>query len=817
MNLLMSLLLLALGATVDVHLAPDQPLPYIYIDDPLILEFRAEEDGLIEAQIEVIAAHHPEERLEISLPPIPIRAGSSRWHAVPDLPAERGFYTVVTTTTLNGVSSQSHNEFSRIDRNTRRRMPMLSAHNLVHGARAMPALQNAAVGGVRLEAGDPEIEQRIHSAAMQGFDVIVHIDSQTLEDPEALVTQLVDRFCLDIARWDITFAEEISILERIVQTLRSTGCTAPIALTVRDEAHLRDLLQQGVGLYVRDVVLLHDAPDPGSLRSLQQTIQAAGYERWRIHVLGHGVPGAYVAETEGERSGAGQRLVQQLLDNLAAGVTSTSIDARLVYDAGLGESLVYLNALAQHLENARYVGPAIQTATINAPLFRRGNQWFIPLWIAGAARNIELPVGDVEQLTLTDVLNNPMSTPAVQANSGMISLGISNTPIFLQGEGGNILNVAARNLAQQHAAEVLALSADPSLESPLINAETREILQRIAQRSGSEVSRSDFLLLLNCFPELEQRWHQGALPQNITVPALAGIAQLARALCVLERQRETPFLEPMQDILNRTEEMQSLYLTGSTSTNARGQQRGDWLLREVRRLMDEVELLVQDGHKEEATAVANLAAWRARGLEYAAQAAPPDEAVRLAQAVAAEQPQALQTAEIRDQRLSQEDPTAAPESTDAAEAEEADSETEEAESPGRIVHEVVSGDTPGGIANRYGVSLADFRRWNNLSTNAVIRIGEEYVILLEEEEAEEEVEVEEVAEEAEDAPETDTTLEPGQPAGTRKVIHVVASGDNPSVIANRYNVTLDDFLEWNDLSRNVVMQVGQEFTVYVAE
>ncbi len=44
------------------------------------------------------------------------------------------------------------------------------------------------------------------------------------------------------------------------------------------------------------------------------------------------------------------------------------------------------------------------------------------------------------------------------------------------------------------------------------------------------------------------------------------------------------------------------------------------------------------------------------------------------------------------------------------------------------IHKVVKGDTPGSIAKRYGVKLADLRDWNNLGSKSVIRIGQKLSI-----------------------------------------------------------------------------------------
>jgi membrane-bound lytic murein transglycosylase D len=46
----------------------------------------------------------------------------------------------------------------------------------------------------------------------------------------------------------------------------------------------------------------------------------------------------------------------------------------------------------------------------------------------------------------------------------------------------------------------------------------------------------------------------------------------------------------------------------------------------------------------------------------------------------------------------------------------------------KIVHRVVKGDTPGGIAQRYKVKLSDLKYWNNIGSKNIIRIGQKLVV-----------------------------------------------------------------------------------------
>ena len=110
--------------------------------------------------------------------------------------------------------------------------------------------------------------------------------------------------------------------------------------------------------------------------------------------------------------------------------------------------------------------------------------------------------------------------------------------------------------------------------------------------------------------------------------------------------------------------------------------------------------------------------------------------------------------------------------------------------PERTVHKVQSGENPWIIASRYGVSVDDFLKWNNLSNNSVVRTGQELVVY------------------------------PGQggggssSSGPSKVTHTVKSGENPTTIARSHGVSLEDLFTWNSWQRAPVLRVGDTITLY---
>jgi hypothetical protein len=146
-------------------------------------------------------------------------------------------------------------------------------------------------------------------------------------------------------------------------------------------------------------------------------------------------------------------------------------------------------------------------------------------------------------------------------------------------------------------------------------------LRRMAGPSANPVDRLDLFTLLRAFPSIEEQWHAGKTPRSIAVPAMARLARIIRHLCVMEQEAGDPFIELLQDTLGKCSDYQSAYLTGCGGGGTE-QERGDWLLGEVSRLMENAEALARDERPIEAAAAAALAEWRARSLEFAAKAAP---------------------------------------------------------------------------------------------------------------------------------------------------------------------------------------------------
>lgn len=102
-------------------------------------------------------------------------------------------------------------------------------------------------------------------------------------------------------------------------------------------------------------------------------------------------------------------------------------------------------------------------------------------------------------------------------------------------------------------------------------------------------------------------------------------------------------------------------------------------------------------------------------------------------------------------------------------------------------HKVRRGDTLYSIAKRYGVSISDLRRWNQMSPRSVLKAGATLKIYSAASNAE--------------APKSGVQY------------YRVRRGDNLWRIAKRFGVSVDDLARWNGLRKNAPLLAGRQLTV----
>lgn len=100
------------------------------------------------------------------------------------------------------------------------------------------------------------------------------------------------------------------------------------------------------------------------------------------------------------------------------------------------------------------------------------------------------------------------------------------------------------------------------------------------------------------------------------------------------------------------------------------------------------------------------------------------------------------------------------------------------------IHIVKKGETLGGIARRYNTSVSRIQSWNNLRTT-IIRPGQKLVV-------------------RSSTPISNTTAQKSATENSEKIKHKVRKGENLGSIASKYNCTVNQLKQWNNLNSNTI-------------
>ncbi len=141
----------------------------------------------------------------------------------------------------------------------------------------------------------------------------------------------------------------------------------------------------------------------------------------------------------------------------------------------------------------------------------------------------------------------------------------------------------------------------------------------------------------------------------------------------------------------------------------------------------------------------------------------------------------------------------------------------------KIQYRIKTGDVLGIIAENYDVDVADLKYWNNISNERRIQAGQKLDIFVPDDEADYFRKLEKTEPEKQtlkNDPVTQikksTDLKVYDLTDTtKKIEHVVKSGESPYIIAKQYDgVTPELILEWNNIDDPRKIQIGQKLIIY---
>ena len=602
-----TLVIMAALAGVDFTIAPDQPLPHVYVDDPLIIELKSPVETVASVHL-IIEAPHLAAPVESDLPEVRLRPPGAYWWAVPNAPQERGYYTVRLQVKTGDITTESPAVFCRMDRPSAGTESPLFADAEGANPNLLRMLAGAGIRTLRIGANTENLAGQIQTAAHYGVQTTLCADPATAGDPAAFAQNVVQPLGATVSRWDIAQGDMTKV-GAIVQQIQQANRRAAIYLAVPDPEGLKKALGDGAGKSVQGFLLPWDA----DIAEARRAAGTAGYEGVAIAIQP-------MTTTEGQPAA---HILRRVFELAAEGVSAAGIPGRSMLDKTVAEGCVYANTLARHYAGLRHIGSLPGTADgIRTLVFRQRNRWLLAAWAVKDQADLVFEPGEVRDLACVDARNNPRPLPPVTENR--ITLTLSGEPLLITGAGGAIPAAAASDTTRREAEGLIkkgcfeqCVSGNPAL------AQAFEVVRRLGQGQIA-YDRADFFALLKVFPDVETRWHARQLTRAQAVPSVAGLARLARAICTLEEENGRPFLQPIKDTLAKCSEYQSMYLTSTGGATTR-HERADWLLEEVSQLVAEAEALQQVGRAIEAGAVASVAEYRALSLEPAMKALPLSE------------------------------------------------------------------------------------------------------------------------------------------------------------------------------------------------
>jgi len=113
-----------------------------------------------------------------------------------------------------------------------------------------------------------------------------------------------------------------------------------------------------------------------------------------------------------------------------------------------------------------------------------------------------------------------------------------------------------------------------------------------------------------------------------------------------------------------------------------------------------------------------------------------------------------------------------------------------------VEHIVARGDTWWDLSRKYGVSVQQLAAWNNRSSSDILRPGQKLVVW-------------------EGTKQSVATASPAGRKMVRQIGYRVRSGDSLYRIANKFNVSVRDLANWNELNTRKHLQPGQRLKLYV--
>ncbi len=108
-----------------------------------------------------------------------------------------------------------------------------------------------------------------------------------------------------------------------------------------------------------------------------------------------------------------------------------------------------------------------------------------------------------------------------------------------------------------------------------------------------------------------------------------------------------------------------------------------------------------------------------------------------------------------------------------------------------VYHKIKKGETLSYLARKYKVSVANLKRWNNISSEKKLIAGKKIVVY--------------------------GHKTKSSPAGRKSIVHVLQKGETLGSLANKYKVPVASLMKWNQITNARRLRSGRRITVYLPQ
>ena len=189
-------------AAIEVTVAPDQPMPFIYCDDPLILEVYSDTDAQITGALKFSSARTGE-RAEIAVT-LSCLCGQFLLVRREEPPQGRGYYTVEVSFVCNGEEYKKEMRFCRIDRPASlRRIPLYAHCGGDSKTGVLTAAKSVGIETIHLMASSEFLNALTDEASLLGLHLILGMSPQQLQQRPEYLAEVIEARCENIVRFEI--------------------------------------------------------------------------------------------------------------------------------------------------------------------------------------------------------------------------------------------------------------------------------------------------------------------------------------------------------------------------------------------------------------------------------------------------------------------------------------------------------------------------------------------------------------------------------------------------------------------------------------